>query len=327
MSLEVVQNRKPTPQHAGVSTTLRELVALRHASRGLTSGASRPSTALLAGPYRSAFQGRGMDFEEVRPYQPGDDVRRIDWRVTARTGVAHIKVFREERERPLWLLVDAGPAMHFGTRCAFKSVVAARAAALLAWSAIERGDRVGGCVLSPDQLRTLPPSARESRLFGLLGAIARATEALPFDAPHAAPWHGPSLDLCLERMQRTARSGSRVVVVSDFSPLGEAGRLRLARLARRTQLTCVFVYDALEAAPPPSGRYRITDGSSVTAFSSGGKRFHEAYCAHFASRRQTLEELCRRQRISLVALPTDGDPVAALRAGQVSDPREPGRSQ
>ena len=161
----------------GVVATLPELVALRPHAKSLDLGAPRRSGALLAGPYLSPCRGNGMDFDEVRAYQPGDDVRNIDWRVTARTGRPHSKVFHEERERPVWFLLDAGPTMHFGTRRAFKSVAAVRAAALLAWAAREAGDRVGGMVRSPEACVELPPRRGEQQVYRLLGAMARATAA------------------------------------------------------------------------------------------------------------------------------------------------------
>ena len=118
--MRLAMDKKKRSANHGVVAETSELVALRHAARGLELGNARRIGSPLAGPYLSHIRGRGLDFDEVRPYQHGDDARNIDWRVTTRTGRAHSKVFHEERERPVWLLVDAGPSMRFGTRCAFK---------------------------------------------------------------------------------------------------------------------------------------------------------------------------------------------------------------
>src|ERR1700735_1742889 len=126
--------------------TLDELLAMRAPARALRLSGQRPAQALLLGSHRSAHHGRGLEIEEVRPYVAGDDPRHIDWRVTARRGRPHTKLFREERERPVWLLVDLGPAMFFGSQLQLKSMAAVRAAALLAWAAALGGDRVGAVV-------------------------------------------------------------------------------------------------------------------------------------------------------------------------------------
>ena len=292
---------------AGVVASPAELVRMRHAARGLDLGpASRVETP-LAGPYLSSFRGRGLDFDEVRAYQPGDDVRQIDWRVTARTGRVHSKLFHEEHDRPLWLLFDSGPSMRFGTRCAFKSVAAARAAALLAWSAQLGGDRVGGVIRSPEWVRELPPSAGEGPLMELFGEMARATATPEADST-------PSTLDCLARLRERARSGSRVFVLSDFYEFSDAWRSPLSDLGRRCDTTCVLVYDPLEAVPPPAGRYRVSDGSGVHAIASGGRGWRKAYSDAFDSRREALREFCTRHRIQLLSLRTDEDSAASLGA-------------
>ncbi|MBY0274525.1 DUF58 domain-containing protein, partial [Candidatus Binatia bacterium] len=132
----------------GIVASVAELVALRSDAARLDASPRGRVRTLHAGAYASAFRGRGMEFDETRAYQPGDDVRAIDWRVTARTGRVHTKLFHEERERPVLLLVDQRMHMRFGTRDAFKSVVAARAAATVAWAARDQGDRVGGLIVT-----------------------------------------------------------------------------------------------------------------------------------------------------------------------------------
>ena len=127
----------------GIQASLSELLEMRAPAQGLRGTPPRNARAPVVGPHRSAYRGRGIEFDEVRAYQPGDDKRNIDWRVTARTGCVYSKVFHEERERPVWLLVDLGASMRFGSRSRFKSVAAARAAALIAWVSHLQGDRVG----------------------------------------------------------------------------------------------------------------------------------------------------------------------------------------
>src|ERR1700689_2185101 len=147
---------------------LEELLALRAAARTLSLRAQGPARALLLGSHRSAHHGRGLEIEEVRPYVAGDDPRSIDWRVTARRGRVHTKLFREERERPVWLLVDLQPGMFFGSRIQMKSALAVRAAALLAWIAVAGGDWIGAVIRNGAQTRCLPPRTREAGVLPLL---------------------------------------------------------------------------------------------------------------------------------------------------------------
>jgi uncharacterized protein (DUF58 family) len=296
------EKRGPWRGRSGVVASLADLVDMRLAARRLDDPAARAVAAGLAGPYRSPTCGSGMDFEEVRAYQPGDDVRSIDWRVTARTGRPHSKVYREERERPVWIYTDLGPSMRFGTRCAFKSVAAARAAALVAWSARRAGDRVGALIHSTGGVRLFKPRSQEESLFRIFGALSRGTA-------DAGEEPTESLDQCLARLCESVRSGSRLVLLSDFSDLDDSGRGHLVRLARRAAVTCVLVHDATEVEPPPSGSYRVSDGLDVIRMDTGGEGWRKAYCDHFMARFASLHAFCRKHRIGLAPLQTDDDPA------------------
>lgn len=249
-----------------------------------------------------------MDFEEVRAYQPGDDVRHIDWRVMARTGRVYSKVFSEERERPVWLMVDAGPGMQFGTRGAFKSVVAARVAALLAWGAHTAGDRVGGLVVSPERLQLFEPRAREQHLLCLLASLSRATVVQGRES-------AATTARCLDRIRERVGVGDRTFVISDFADLDEAAQGHLSALAaQRADVTCVAIHDVLEEKAPPPGRYRVSDGGEVRAIDAGSARWRRAWADRFEARRAALRDFCGKHGIGLVAIRTDDDPVAALGA-------------
>ena len=154
---KMLQERPDIGRYRGVYVSMDELVALQAADLSLDLRGRRKALTAVAGQHRSSFRGRGIDFDEVRIYQPGDDVRNIDWRVTARTGRVHTKLFREERERPVYLVVDQRESMFFGTQKAFKSVVAARIAALLAWASRDHGDRIGGFLFNDRDVQELRP--------------------------------------------------------------------------------------------------------------------------------------------------------------------------
>jgi uncharacterized protein (DUF58 family) len=305
-----VTEPKPMQPEAGVVATRRELVALARERLESPRGRAARVKTQFGGIRASRFHGRGMEFSEVRAYQAGDDVRSIDWRVTARTGRPHSKLFAEERERPVWLVVDLGPSMRFGTRDAFKSVAAARVAAVLAWEAHGDGERVGGIVLAPGSTVELPPARTRRHLLRFLDVLAAGTavsgETLADDLESQLRWLAPRV-----------RAGSRVVVVSDFYAQDEALALALRVLARRAELTLVHVFDPLECTPPPAGRYRVSDGREVCSVASGrGSAWQQAITREFEARSNALTELARSYRMELVSLRTDEAPAVALAAAR-----------
>jgi uncharacterized protein (DUF58 family) len=297
-----------TTTNDGTRATLAELVACHHDARDLAITPPRTARAPLAGGYRSAVHGRGIEFDEVRAYQPGDDVRTIDWRVTARAGRPYSKLFREERERSVVVLLDTGASMHFGTRRRFKSVAAARAAALVAWSAFDGGDRVGGLVLG-ERAVWMPPRRRQDHMARLLGAFATGTEAEPERAT-------AKLADALAQLRRVTTAGSSVFVVSDFYGFGDEARAHLTAIARTSDVTCVLVYDRLEQSPPPPGLYRFTDGRHMVVHSADGEDWRSAYAAHFAARVKSLQDFCRKPHVSLILLRADADAAEPLRRAE-----------
>ena len=172
------ENRRALHEYRGAYTDLRDLIQLRYAGREITELNDDRTTNPLAGLLTSKFQGRGIDFSEVRVYQPGDDVRTIDWRVTARTQTAHTKLFQEEKERPVLILADQSTSMYFGSQVTFKSVLAARTAALIGWTMLERGDRVGGIVFSEHGHREVRPRRNKHALLRLLNELNDFNHAL-----------------------------------------------------------------------------------------------------------------------------------------------------
>jgi uncharacterized protein (DUF58 family) len=248
-----------------ITTDLEELVAIRGAAKGLRLQARRPSQTRLSGSHRSAQRGRGLEFQEVRPYVTGDDPRTIDWRVTARRGKPHTKLFREERERPVWLLADLNAGMFFGTRRQLKSTLIVRAAALLAWSAALGGDRVGAVVAGANAYRVRPPRGREA---GVLPVLAALLEMQP-----TAPGPGSDgLSLGLKALAPLVHPGSLVLVLSDYASL-DAHAPEWTALAIHNEFRLFWVTDPLESSGLPDGQFRVglpgrsvaIDGASTRA--------------------------------------------------------------
>lgn len=293
----------------GAVISLQDLIMQRYNARLIEYALQRRSVAGISGLHLSKMRGRGIDFEEFRPYQAGDDIRTIDWRVTARTGTPHTKVFREERERPVIVAVDQSASMFFGSRHAFKSVIAAQAAAIFAWLAVDNGDRVGGLVHS-DGLHTLvkPRRSRRSALH-LLNEIQRYNSALAEpDRQRLARREATGaagLANALNQMRRITKPGSTLYLISDFSSIDDAGMQFLNQISRHNNVVCCFVYDELEETLPLPGYYGITDGQESGTLNTFDRKARETYHQLFTRRYEALRDDLNRLKIPMLTLRTD----------------------
>jgi len=295
-------------QRSPVRVTLGDLVRLRRAGETLHLAAPRVRVATEGG-HVSPYKGRGVEFDESRPYQPGDDLRTIDWRVTARTGKPYTKVFREERNRPVFVWLDLRRPMLFATRGAFKAVRAAEVAALVAWSAVANGDRLGGLVFSETEHHELRPALGARAALRLLQTVC--TQSL-WRPPATAETLETDAERALQRLTRVARPGSLIFLVSDFRRLGPDYERYLNELAGHCDLLLVHCYDAVEAELPPPGRYRIQSVDRSFSIETGNEAMRRRYRERFAARRAALDALCRRPGIRIVDCPTDADPRSVL---------------
>ncbi len=287
-----------------VRVSLPSLIRLTQAALGLKLGPTG-IRAMQGGNYLSSFKGRGMEFDETRPYTQGDDVRSLDWRVTARTGKTHTKLFREERERPVFLSVDARAAMFFATRGVFKFVQAARLAALTAWSAQRHGDRVGGQVFTEKGGIEVKPEHGRRAVLHLLQQLVDAS-------PSAEGLSGNGLDEALARLVHHARPGSLVFVFSDFRGLGEAGRFSLLRLRRHCDVALAFLSDPLESQLPEKGHYRFAHAGRELSLDAS-LAAASAYADRFVKRRVAVSQIARQHGMRFIPCLTTDDPVAVLR--------------
>ena len=284
--------KSPAPQlsiKGGAYVSLDELIRLRHLGSDFESLQRQRNHNPLAGMIASRAHGRGMDFSEVRQYEPGDDVRTIDWRVTARTGKAHTKVFQEEKERPVLILTDQSHAMFFGSVFAFKSVIAAQAAALIAWYALSQGDCVGGIVFADREDDQFRPRRNKRTLLRMLNTIAEYNQRLTRDI---------SGDGYLMRAIRNAREvskhGTSIFIISDFRSLPASGLDHLEHLCSRHDVMAVHVADPLESELPPPERYTITNGLNriqISTDNNNRQAFRSAYEDHVAHVKTTFARI------------------------------------
>lgn len=299
-------SKQPEPSDR-VAVSLQMLVDLAKPAAALKIPVTRVH-ACQSGNYLSHFKGRGMAFDETRLYQPGDDVRRMDWRVTARTDKPHSKVFTEERERPLFISVDYGPTMAFATRGVFKSVQAAKLAGLLAWSAQQQGDRIGGQIFAADGCLELKPRTGKAALLQFFNALTQPRYSSAVDN---------TLERALARLQHHARPGSRVYIISDFRGLNPAAESYLALLARHCEVVLLQVFDPLETRLPEKGRYRFTDRFRNIIVDSGDSPRLAAYRRQFQQRQTHLRQISRKLRLTWVPCATDQSPLQVLASPQL----------
>ncbi len=209
MAIKIMTDN-PTQISENTQVTAKALVQTRRHVRLFNLAGIKKATSAISGMHDSRFRGRGMDYQESRAYQAGDDIRNMDWRVTARTGVAHTKLFQEERERPIYLLVDCNPSMHFATRRQFKSVVAAQVATTLGWSAIQQGDRVGVMTYGCGGVDILKATAGKK---GMMAVIQQLVKADQYSEGETA------LDVALKQLRSVLRPGVILLNNSYHRPL------------------------------------------------------------------------------------------------------------
>ncbi len=298
----------------GVEVRLADLINMRHQTGVLGIKTRKRVHTLLAGGERSPFKGRGMDFEESRRYQPGDDVRLMDWRVMARTHEPYLKVFREERERPVFIVVDNRKGMRFGTKVAFKSVIAAHAAALLGWASQERGDRIGAVVFSDVDHVELRPRGGRTGVLQLLNLLAQDS-AYPSKVNEGQNLSTSPFQMALNRVQATTKPGSLIFLLSDFRDWDQQAKQTLIRLGGHQDVVAIFMYDRLEQEPPPAGQYPVTDGTRTGILNTGSAKTIQSYSACFRERYEDVRTLCLKRGIGFIPLGTHDDILSQLRSG------------
>lgn len=298
--------KKIDPGSELVSVSLKMLIDLARPAAGL----NLKHSAIRAGQngaYMSRFKGRGMEFEEARVYQPGDDIRSIDWRVTARTGEPHTKVFCEEREKPVFISVDNRLAMHFATRGVFKSVLAAKLAGLLAWAAQHQGDRIGGQLFTDTVCSELKPQSGRHAVLKFLNAIVNQSSEIQSTGSKI------TLDQVLARLMRHARPGSQVYIISDFRGLNDQVENYLSKLSRHCEVVLIFVYDPLESRLPEKGCYRFTDDTRDVVIDTGDQQRLLKYQQHFDQRLQQLEQIAKKMGLVFIQCCTTDEPIHCLK--------------
>lgn len=284
-----------------IYVSAEQLRRLGPRARSLTLLARQPAQSVLNGRYASRLRGRGLDFEELRHYMPGDDVRTIDWKVTARTGEPHVRVYTEERDRQTLLLVDQRVSMFFGSQVYMKSVVAAEAAALVAQRVLAQGDRVGGFVFGDDSIAEHRPQRRAVALNQFLSSVAKANNMLNADL---RPQGSIELNDVLQKASRIVGSNALVLVFSDFDGLNAQSEQLIRKLSAANDLILFPVTDPLARQLPPTMRAAISDGNLQADFDARDPALRARVKATFLDRVKDLEDWSQRYGFPLAPLET-----------------------
>ncbi|MGJ8686882.1 MAG: DUF58 domain-containing protein [Spongiibacteraceae bacterium] len=296
----------------GVQVSQQQLIQLRFAAHRLTQ-ANGKRTSQRVGSHSSPLKGRGLAFHHVREYQGGDEIRHIDWRVTARTAKAHSKIFEEEKERPVVLCVDQRQSMFFGTQQCFKSVLACHAAAVLAWSGLKNSDRIGGLVFNDNGHREIRPRHSHRAVLHFLHTISEYNQLLT-EQPVAPVGQRQSLATAFEELRRITKPGSTVFVISDFIGYDTAAMRQLHLIGRHNDVVAISLHDPLDGSLPDTGHYAFSDGQQQLRLNIN-KALIQKYQSHREQQYQAMLHSFKRSRIHHIPLTTSGNYFVSLQQG------------
>ncbi len=282
----------------GISISVPKLIETKKYANSILTPPTLRSTNVISGMYRSAFRGMGMDFEEVRIYQPGDDIRTIDWRVTARNGKPHTKVFKEEKERSVYLFTDMGVSQYFGSKVCYKSYLAAKIASMIGWAVLESSDRIGGGVYGGGEKFFITPKKNTNAFLRYLGSLSLASKGkistLKSDMFNE-----------IKLLRKKIKTGSGIFIISDFANVDDAFLQNMAELTRIADVFFVQTYDVLEGELPNFGILKVTDGKNCTLLNCFDYGYLNNYKQKFEEKRKSLEQFCKNHKISYINVRTD----------------------
>jgi len=293
----------------GIRISLTELIEMRHRVREIQLFSRPGQRSPLVGLHHSKLRGRGIDFDQVRVYQAGDDVRNIDWRVTARTQEPHTKLFHEERERPIFIVVEQSQRLFFGSGMMFKSVLAAQAAALFGWAGLGHNDRIGGLVFGDSEHYEIKPRRSKQSLLQLLNRLARVNQSLHTEAAQQPD----SLGLALRRAREVLRPGSLAIIICDERALSPAVEQHLTLLSRHCDLLLMPLSDPLDHALPAAGLLRFAQRGAHLELDTLDASLRQDYRQRSEARIAHWELLAQKLRVLLMPLSTQSDMIEQLR--------------
>ncbi|UUC53089.1 DUF58 domain-containing protein [Pseudomonas citronellolis] len=294
-----------------VYASLEQLMLLEHQVRGLSFLSRQPLSSVLSGNHAARLRGRGLSFDELRQYSPGDDLRHLDWRASLRYGKPFVRSYTEERDRPTLLLVDQRMSMYFGSRRYFKSVTSAELAAIGAWMAFHAGDRVGGLVFGDQRIDYVRPLRSRARVEALCSAVIRHNHSL-----HATRTDDESpgqLDRVLRECLAVAGHDALIVIISDFAGVGPQTLQLLRQLGAHNDVLALQVFDPIALKIPDRGRVTVTQGELQVELEVGRRQVHRPLGEFLSGRLKDVATLLRRSQVPLMMFSTGRESLEQLR--------------
>jgi uncharacterized protein (DUF58 family) len=295
---------------ARITITLEDLILLKADARGFSLLPKQPVSSLLAGRHASRLRGRGLIFEELRRYHQGDDIRAIDWKATARLRSTQVRVYNEERERPVLFVVDQRFPMFFGSRRAMKSVVAAELAALGAWRSLHAGDRVGGIVFNENEVVEIRPHRSQTRALNLFHRIVQQNQLLASETP---PSGHTKLNDALQNALHVANHDHLVVLLSDLDGADSETQRLSTLIAARNDMLVAAIYDPLGASLDGSPGMIATDRGRSWEIPTHDA-FRDKFLQTLQNRLDQWETIFRNLKIPVLPISTTVSPVEQLRS-------------
>ncbi len=297
---------KASSQLAGsVCTSVADLVRLQYAARGLPLGGSATVDNPLVGHFRSSVRGRGMDFEELRQYRQGDDIRQMDWKVSNRTRKPHVRVYAEERERPVYVVVDQRLSMFFGSRRVMKSVCAAEVAALVGWTALSSNDRIGSVIFNDQKITEMAPRIGRQQIMQIFHQLEDFNQQLKSAEKGCAS----QLNRALKHLAKKAGHDALIYVISDLNGADDATGQWLSQLAQHNSVVLSFIYDPMEQSLPFGGELAVSDGQYQVDVDTNDPTLREQYSRQFEERLAQAREFLLARQVPVLPVCTE-QPVA-----------------
>jgi len=295
---------------AKIYSDLDELVSYRHLTKQRTLAHQQKLLAATSGEQHAIRKGRGMSFSEVRQYQAGDDIRHIDWKVTARTQKAHTKIFVEERERPTLIVTEQTPALFFGSQVRLKTSQALNLASILAWTSLHQNERVGGLVFDAHHTSGLSPKRSKHAVLSYLQSALHLQSQLQRPEPNRAEsWHR-----ALQSLAELIRPGSKIYLIGDMVQLLSSAKETLSQLSRHNDLVALHLFDPLDKELPELGWLTLAThfDSPPVRIDSFRAQTRQAYQAAYQTQWQQAQEQMRQLNIPLVEVNNHLDPLQQL---------------
>lgn len=289
-------------ENEGVYVTLDELMKFSYLAKGFSFLPSQPVHSILSGRHGSKVRGRGMDFSEMKQYVQGDDPRSMDWKATRRTGKAYIRVFNEERDRNVWLIISQRNSMFFGTKKMMKSVAAAHLSALAAFKVLDSGDRVGAVVYNDEKLTFFKAQGSRQGVMQILSEVTKQNQALKASNTKDDPGQ---LNEALKIISSVAKHDDLILFIGDGTAVDEESVKYVTNLAAHNDVLATLIYDPMEKALPASSSLFLSDARSAVDVDAADKGFQKRFKHRLEERANKLKHLSMQHAVPLLSISTE----------------------